>query len=169
MSASYIPFLVAVLIAVVIAAAMVLGSYLLGPRKPFHVKETTYECGMTPVGSARERFPVAFYMVAIAFIVFDVEMVFLYPWAVAFSHGDRLQRLFFLADMAVFVLILIVAYVYLLGARVLEWTPEGEVAGDDPATVRERAVRRPPIRFGNEASGPVRLSKEDLPESPRGT
>ena len=69
----YIPLLVAVCVSALIATAMVVGSLLLGPKKPTRFKESTYECGMTPVGSARDRFPVRFFLVAMLFIVFDVE------------------------------------------------------------------------------------------------
>lgn len=154
----YIPFVVSVLMAVFIATAMVVGSYLLGPRKPSRFKETTYECGMTPVGTARERFPVQFYLVAMAFIVFDVELVFLYPWVVSFVQGSRAEKFFLLGEMGVFVAILTVAYVYVVALRVLDWSAEARgselPAPDDDRRVRQR---RKPIRFGNETAEPVRL------------
>ncbi len=154
----YIPLLIALIVSAGIAAAMVLGSFLLGPKKPTRYKSETYECGMRPVGAAHARFPVRFYIVALLFIVFDIETVFLYPWAVTFGDGSRAQKLFLLGEMGVFVAVLVVAYVYVLGARVLDWS-----AGDGPAGERdlrgERNLlrRRPPIRFGNEASGAVRI------------
>jgi NADH-quinone oxidoreductase subunit A len=151
----YIPLLVAVCVSALIAAAMVVGSLLLGPKKPTRFKESTYECGMTPVGSARDRFPVRFFLVAMLFIVFDVETVFLYPWATTFGLGSRAERMFLLTEMAVFVGVLLVAYFYVLGSRVLEWGTESDEE-TTPPDARSLAAR-PPIRFGNENSGPVRL------------
>src|SRR5262249_36295783 len=78
----YLPLLIHILAASVVASAIVLLSLLLGKRKPPRAKLSPYECGMTPVGDARERFSVKFYLVAMLFILFDVEAVFLYPWAV---------------------------------------------------------------------------------------
>jgi len=155
---AYIPFLVSAVVAAVIAAAMVIGSYLLGPRKPSRLKEATYECGMTPVGSARERFPVHFYLVAMGFIVFDVELVFLYPWVVSFVQGSRAEKLFLLGEMGLFVAILTVAYVYVVAVRVLGWSAE-DARGEWSTAANERRIsqRRKPIRFGNERGEPVRL------------
>lgn len=158
MPGSYAPLLIAAVLAAVIATAMVVGSYLLGPRKPSRFKEITYECGMTPVGSARERFPVHFYLVAMGFIVFDVELVFFYPWVVMFTQANRAEKLFLLVEMGVFVLVLGVAYVYLLATRALDWFRD---SGDEPEeeSVVVKVAREPrrPLRFGNENSGPVRL------------
>lgn len=157
MQSAYLVLFVAVLVAVTIAAAMVLGSFLLGPRKPTRFKVSTYECGMTPVGTARERFPVRFYMVAMAFIIFDVEIVFLYPWAVVFAQGSRPEKLYLLAVAAFFVAVLVVSFLYEMAVRALDWSPED----DSVSVVSEGAEKslqpRPPIRFGNENSGPVRL------------
>jgi len=156
MQASYIPFIVAVVIAAALSAVMVLASDLLGPRKHTPVKDTAYECGTVPVGSARERVPVRFYLVAAMFIIFDVEVVFLYPWAAAFAYANRAERIFLLYEMGVFVLILVVAYVYLACRGVFDWSPEDEEATSGVhVPAQARFVRRPPIRFGNEDSGPV--------------
>ena len=82
MESQYFPILILVGFAVVFCAAFLGLSYLLGPKKPNPEKLSVYECGVPPVGSARERFHVKYAMVAILFVVFDVEAVFLYPWAV---------------------------------------------------------------------------------------
>ena len=100
---SYIPIAVLVLVATVIAAAMVGGSFFLGPKKPGAQKEVSYECGMTPVGSARERFPIKFYLIAMLFIVFDIETIFLYPWAVNYGALGHSLKVFNFIEMAVFV------------------------------------------------------------------
>src|SRR5882724_65388 len=80
--ARYLPLLIHFVLASLLAGAIVVLSWVIGYRKPTRAKLSPYECGMTPVGDARERFSVKFYLVAMLFILFDVETVFLYPWAV---------------------------------------------------------------------------------------
>ena len=116
----YIPVLIMLALAGAFATLAITASWLLGPRrKGKPSKQEPYECGITPVGSAHERFPVKFYMVAMIFIVFDIEAVFLYPWAVTFKKFS--STTFALAEMGVFMAILMVGYLYMLGKRVLEW------------------------------------------------
>lgn len=117
---SYIPVLVMGLAAVVLALAFVGLSWVLGPKRPTPQKLAPYECGVTPIGSARERFPIKFYLVAMLFIVFDIETVFLYPWAVIYRHSGGLM-LFNLLEMALFVAILLVGYVYVWRRGAFEW------------------------------------------------
>ncbi|HEV2471603.1 MAG TPA: NADH-quinone oxidoreductase subunit A [Chthonomonadales bacterium] len=157
MLAGYIPILVMLLVATVIASGMVAASSLLGPKKPNVYKSTSYECGMTPVGNARERFPVKFYLIAMLFIVFDIETIFLYPWAVTYRGLPHATKVFELGEMAVFVAILFVGYFYILGKGALDWD-EGEQVRTTDMITPEIAARRPAIRFGNESSGPVDLS-----------
>ena len=76
-----------------------------------------YECGVEPVGDARQRFEIKFYLVAVLFILFDIEAVFLYPWAVAF----RQLGLYGLVEMGLFILVLVVGYLYLLFKRAFDW------------------------------------------------
>ncbi len=117
---SYIPVLVMVVGAVALALILVGLSALLGPRRPSPAKVSPYECGVTPIGSARERFPIKFYLVAMLFILFDIETVFLYPWAVTYKSSGGLM-LFNLLEMAVFVAILFVGYVYVWRRGGFEW------------------------------------------------
>jgi NADH-quinone oxidoreductase subunit A len=117
---SYIPVLVMGAFAVVLVAAFIYLSWNLGPRRPTPQKLAPYECGVTPIGSARERFPIKFYLVAMLFIIFDIETVFLYPWAVTFRSSGGLM-LYNLAEMAVFVAILFVGYVYVWRRGAFEW------------------------------------------------
>ena len=154
MLGNYIPVVVMMVVAAVIALGMVGASAVLGPRKQTKYKQAPYECGITPVGSARERFPIKFYLIAMLFIIFDIETIFLYPWAVIFLHTDRAARLFLLGEMGLFVAILFVGYFYLIGKGALDWDEGQEDTGMPDRRVY---VRRPPIRFGNENSGPVRL------------
>ena len=98
-------------------AANVALSYFAGPRHPTPEKEAAYECGMPPVGSARERLSVKFYIIAMLFILFDIECVFLYPWAVVFKK----LGMFGFIEMGVFIAILLVGYVYVWKKGALEW------------------------------------------------
>jgi NADH-quinone oxidoreductase subunit A len=114
---SYLPALILFALAVGFAVATVIASRFVGPYRPTREKNMPYECGIEPIGTARERFPVKFYLVAMLFIVFDIEAVFLYPWAVAF----RQLRLFGLLEMLVFIALLLVGYVYIWKKGALEW------------------------------------------------
>ena len=113
----YLPILILVILAAVFAAGSILLSSLLGPRRPDPEKLSPYECGVEPVGTARERFSVKFYLVAMLFIIFDMEIVFLYPWAVVFQQ----LRLFGLMAMGSFLLVLLVGYFYVWKKGGLEW------------------------------------------------
>jgi len=158
---SYIPLVIMLVIATVIGIVMASLSFILGPRKPNAYKESSYECGMTPVGNARERFPIKFYLIAMLFIVFDIETVFLYPWAVTFRGLPQTLRIFELAEMAVFVVILFVGYFYILGKGALDWDESDQAR---TANVIEPQVleARPRLAYGNENSGPVDIGKVPL-------
>ena len=153
----YIPLLVMLIVAAVFAIGMVAGSALLGPKKPSGYKSSSYECGMTPVGSARERFPIKFYLIAMLFIVFDIETIFLYPWAVTYSTLSHSLMLFEFIEMLVFVVILFVGYFYILGKGALDWDESDSVRAVDRHDPQVKAPR-PPLRYGNEDSGPVDLT-----------
>jgi NADH-quinone oxidoreductase subunit A len=155
---SYIPLLVMLAIATVIGIVMASLSFILGPRKPDAYKESSYECGMTPVGNARERFPIKFYLIAMLFIVFDIETVFLYPWAVTFRGLPHALKLFELAEMGVFVGILFVGYFYILGKGALDWD-ESDQARTANVIGPKVLAARPKLSYGNENSGPVDLGK----------
>jgi len=124
--ARYLPFLIHILMAGGIAAAIVSLSWLIGQRKPTRAKLSPYECGMTPTGDAREPFPVKFYLVAMVFILFDVEAIFLYPWAFIF----RQLRWFGFVEMLLYIGILLVGYFYLWKKGALDW--------NRPAAKRDR-------------------------------
>jgi len=113
----YIPVGLMILIGVVAGIVFTQASRLLGPHRPTEEKLSTYESGMEPVKTARERFSVKFYMVAMLFIVFDIEVVFMYPWAVRF----RELGLFGFIEMMVFIFILLVGYFYILKKGALRW------------------------------------------------
>jgi NADH-quinone oxidoreductase subunit A len=120
--ARYLPFLIHILIAGGIATAIILLSWLIGQRKPTRAKMSAYECGMTPVGDSRQRFSVKFYLVAMLFILFDVEAVFIYPWAVILRKlKDSGQGHFGLYEMLVYIGIFLVGFFYAWKKGVLDW------------------------------------------------
>jgi len=114
---NYVPLGLMVIIGVVGGLVFVNISKWLGPRRPTEEKLSTYESGMEPVKTARERFSVKFYLVAMFFIVFDIEIVFMYPWAVQF----RQLGWFGFVEMIVFILILLVGLLYILKKGALRW------------------------------------------------
>ena len=116
-TAAFIPILMMVVVATGFAVGTIAASYYLGRRVNTAAKLMPYECGITPVGNARDRFHTRFYLVAMLFIVFDIETVFLYPWAVVFKQ----LALFGLLEMVVFIAILLAGFVYVWGKGALEW------------------------------------------------
>lgn len=116
----YFPVLVQVAIAAVLAAGLIGASTLLGKRARSPLKDTPYESGMAPTGSARERFSVKFYLVGMIFILFDIEAVFLYPWAVVY----RQLKMFAFAEMFVFVALVLVGFFYVWKKGALDWSSE---------------------------------------------
>lgn len=154
----YVPLLVMIIAAAVVAGGMVTASAFLGPKKPSSYKSSSYECGMTPVGTARERFPIKFYLIAMLFIVFDIETIFLYPWAVTYRALPYATKLYEFGEMAIFVAILFVGYFYILGKGALDWD-ESETARSADKLSPEVLAPRPALRYGNENSGPVDLSR----------
>ena len=115
----YLPILVMLILATLFAAGSFIASTLLAPKRPTSAKLAPYECGIVPEDDAAERFPVKFYLVAMVFIIFDIELVFLYPWAVVF----RRLELFGLIEMGVFLVTVLVAFAYVLSVGALDWGP----------------------------------------------
>ncbi len=124
---TYYPIFIYLVLILGFAVSSILGSHLVGPRKKTAVKLMPYESGMDPIGDARQRFDVKFYLIAILFLVFDVELLFLYPWAViAYREGaDAAWRAAFgpvvFVEVLVFLASLAVAYVYAWRKGVFQW------------------------------------------------
>jgi NADH-quinone oxidoreductase subunit A len=116
----YFPVLVQVIIAAAVAAGLVGGSYLLGKKVRNRVKDTPYECGIPPTGSARERFSVKFYLVAMVFILFDIEAIFLYPWVVVY----RELKMFAFFEMLLFIGLVLAGFFYIWKKGVLDWSAD---------------------------------------------
>ena len=117
----YLPVLMQTLVAIGFCAAMLIASVVFGKLgRKAGVKNVPYECGMLPIGDGAPRFSVKFYLVAMLFVIFDIEVVFMYPWAVQF--GELIQtNAMALVSMAAFVSVLAVAYVYVLKKGALDW------------------------------------------------
>jgi len=116
----YIPILIMMAFAAVLGSAILVVSALLGPRLRNSRKDQPFECGVPPVGDARHRFSVRFYLVAILFLLFDVEAIFFFPFAVVFKQFLRINS-FIIWEMGFFVGILLVGYFYVLRKGALEW------------------------------------------------
>src|SRR5215468_1558471 len=114
----YFPVLLQALIAMTIAGALILISYLLGKKVKNRVKDLPYECGITPVGNARERFSVKFYLVGMLFILFDIEAIFLYPWAVVY----RELKMFAFVEMLIFIVLILAGFFYFWKKGALDWS-----------------------------------------------
>jgi len=117
MLTNYIPLAVMMFVAIVFGVIMANLSKFIGPRKPSREKLSVYESGMAPIGSTRERVSVKYYIVAMLFIIFDIEIVFLYPWAVTF---DKIGA-FALGEMFLFIGLLFIGYIYVVKKGALEW------------------------------------------------
>lgn len=122
MLVDFAPIFLMILLAMGLALTLLKLAEVLGPRRPRAVKASPYESGMDPIGTARERYSVKFYLVAMIFIVFDVEVVFMYPWAVSFkAFLDAGAGLGAFAVILVFIVILFVGLIYDIKKGGLEW------------------------------------------------
>lgn len=120
----YLPIVLMFVVAAGFAVGNVLLSQFVGQRKATRTKTMPYECGKDPVGSARERFSVKFYLIAMVFILFDIELIFMMPWAVVFKSFMGMGRdmsLLIYVEMMLFVALLLVGYVYVLKKGLFDW------------------------------------------------
>jgi len=113
----YLPILVLLILAVILAVLVIVLGHAFGPKRPTPRKLMPYESGMRPIGPGTRRMPVRFYLIAILFILFDIEVVFFLPWAIIF----RKLGLFGLVEMLIFIGILLVGYFYAWKKGALEW------------------------------------------------
>jgi NADH-quinone oxidoreductase subunit A len=128
---TWFPVLIQILIAIAVASAMIGLSAVIGRRVRDSVKSTPYESGMPPVGNARQRLSVKFYLVAMVFIVFDIEAIFLYPWAVVY----RQLRLFAFFEMLLFIVLVLCGFFYIWKKGVLNWSVD-EIRATDRESKR---------------------------------
>ncbi|HTL30446.1 MAG TPA: NADH-quinone oxidoreductase subunit A [Tepidisphaeraceae bacterium] len=121
---AWAPIVLLIIMALGFAVTNVVVSILIGPRRSGKVKATTYESGMVPVGDTHRRFNVRFYIVAMIFLVIDVDIIFFYPWATIFAHYvEKMpsQSTILLVEMIIFAALLLLAYVYAWGKGVFRW------------------------------------------------
>ncbi|MFA5405196.1 MAG: NADH-quinone oxidoreductase subunit A [Ignavibacteria bacterium] len=118
---NYIPIFLILAFAIAMAIVMIKSSTLFGPGNPNKEKLSTYESGMEPVGTARERFSVKYYMVAVSFIVFDIEVVFLYPWAISFLNFQKPEMVYSFIIALIFIFILVLGLLYEFKKKVMKW------------------------------------------------
>jgi NADH-quinone oxidoreductase subunit A len=123
---AYAPLLMQILAAAGIATGMIVLSAILGQRKFNRVKMQAYECGITPTGDAQHRFSVKFYLVAMMFILFDVEAIFLIPWAVVYRELTQTYGMFGFGEMMVYLGIVLVGFFYIWKKGVLDWNRTDE-------------------------------------------
>jgi NADH-quinone oxidoreductase subunit A len=131
----FLPILTMSILVILFAALSFAASNLLGPKRPTSAKEAPYECGIVPEYALAERFPVKFYLVAMAFIVLDVEIIFLYPFMTVF----RGLGTYGLVAMGVFLLVLLVPFAYLLSTGALDWGPIKQVVARTGTTILRAA------------------------------
>ncbi len=151
--AQYLPILTMVILVVLFVLGSFVASILLGVKRPTRAKTMPYECGIVPEREPAERFPVKFYLVAMTFIVLDVEIIFLYPFATVFRGLGG----YGIAIMGVFLLVLIVPFAYLLSVGALDWGPVRQVASRIVRPVlraagRPEGVAEAPVAPADEAS-----------------
>jgi NADH-quinone oxidoreductase subunit A len=122
--AGYLPLLAMIILATGFASVTLLTSHLLAPSNPNAAKSGPYESGIVPTRLPAQRFPVRFYLVAMIFIIFDIEIIFTYPWAVIYSHD---LGTYGLVEMVVFALAVFVSFLYLISNGALDWGPVRKV------------------------------------------
>jgi NADH-quinone oxidoreductase subunit A len=135
----YLPILVLLILAFLFAALSFVASALLAPKKrPTAAKTAPYECGIVPTIEPPTRFPVRFYLIAMIFIIFDIEIVFLYPWAVIF----RQLRAFGLIEVVVFGGVVFISFLFLVSNGALSWGPPKRLVGGMPSRTSESTIAR---------------------------
>ena len=152
----YLPIALMFVVAFGFAAGNVLLSQFVGQHKATRTKTMPYECGKDPVGSARERFSVKFYLVAMIFILFDIELIFLIPWAVVFKSfaaaGGSWSTLIYV-EMMLFVVLLLVGYVYILKKGLFEWSDRARLEAEAEAhALAETDARRKAMKAARAAA-----------------
>jgi NADH-quinone oxidoreductase subunit A len=158
----YLPILLLLVLVILFAGASVTASRLLGPKRPTAAKEGPYESGIAPRYSPAARFPVRFFLVAMIFIIFDIEIIFLYPWAVMY----RPLAGFGLAEMAAFAVVVFIAFAYLVSNGALDWGPRQKRGGKAPTqltrspTATVRRVPRPVELIDGTAPRPLHGGEE---------
>ena len=135
----WLPILIQAVLAAVIAAALVTLTFVIGRKLKNRVKDMPYECGIEPTGDARERFSVKFYLVAMIFILFDIEAIFLYPWAVVYKD----LKMFAFTEMLVFVLLILAGFFFIWKKGIFDWAHSVKVDARARDRAKDRLRERP--------------------------
>ena len=121
MQSEYFPLLIMMILAGLVGSAFVFFSWLFGPKKVTPYKESPYECGVTPLGTAREKFPIKFYLVAMLFILFDIEVVFLWSWLAVFKEAALDYQIYSFWAVMIYFTLWIVGDLYVLKMQAVDW------------------------------------------------
>jgi NADH-quinone oxidoreductase subunit A len=145
---SYLPIFVLFILGFLFAALSIVASKLLAPKRPTTAKEAPYECGIVPTYELPQRFPVRFYLVAMIFVIFDIEVIFLFPWAVVYNSLGT----FGLVEIIVFSLAVFFSFIYLIANGALDWGPikVHRPASESSSRTTSSTVRR--VSSSNEAA-----------------
>ncbi len=154
----YLPVVTMAVLAVLFAAISLLMSKLLAPRRSTSAKSAPYESGILPARDTPERFPVRFYLVAMIFVIFDIEIIFLYPWAVIY----RDLGVFGLVEIVVFAVAVFVSFVYLISNGALDWGPLHRARKQSPMVSAERTSQTTIRRVGLEGRESVPEDHEEV-------
>jgi NADH-quinone oxidoreductase subunit A len=147
----FLPVLALLILAALFAAVSFVASWLFAPRRPTEAKSAPYECGIVPSREPPDRFPVRFYLVAMIFIVFDIEIIFFFPWAVIY----RELAAFGLFAVLIFAVAVFESFVYLISQGALDWGPLKKVHTTSPMVSAERTTESTIKRVGLEGRDPV--------------
>lgn len=145
----YLPIVVMLVLGVLFAAVSLVMSRLVSPKRPSAAKSAPYECGIVPRQEPPERFPVRFYLVAMIFVVVDIEIIFLYPYVTI----HRELGVFGLVEMVVFALAVFVSFVYLIANGALDWGPLQQLRRSGPGVSHTRTTTSTVRRVGQEGRG----------------
>ena len=158
---SYLPIFLLILVGIAFASLSFVASKLLAPQRPTGAKEAPYECGIEPDREPSSRFPVRFYLVAMIFIVFDIEVIFLFPWAVVENQLGR----FGLVEIIVFAAAVFISFIYLISNGALDWGPIKRVKPmvSDAIRTTSSTVRRVPPPAGPGRAVAAAQSDADAP------
>lgn len=137
MSEGFLPILILLAVAALLCTVMVVGSWLLGPKKVTPYKASPYECGVAPMGTALERFPIKFYLVAIIFVLFDIEVIFLWSLMTVFKDAPTDFKIFSGIALGIYMLLWIIGDAYVLRVGAINWDESTSIA---PEKMRDTPI-----------------------------
>lgn len=145
MFGEYLPILMMMGVAAVICTVMVLGSYILGPKRVTKYKSSPYECGVAPLGDAFERVPIKFYLVAILFVLFDIEVVFLWSWLTVFKDSPLDFKIFTGVALLIYMILWIIGDAYVIKVGAIEWDESTSLAPEKLIDSKPISVNTPAV------------------------